>query len=162
MAACGSTFLGAFAKGEAMKRRAFTLVELLVSVSIMSLLAGLLFPAVQAARAAAREAECRSNLHKFGIDLHARMGRDERIPDFTDGPKRLECPEHFAHFGPGSYYQICVGDKRATLIDAYQLPSERIVVVFDLYEVHHDRRLALFLDGHVAAIEDGDVGYEDL
>lgn len=140
--------------------KAFTLVELLVSMATIALLAGLLLPAVQAAREAARAAECRSNLHQFGIDLHAREQRDGRIPDFMEGPERLECPEHVAQFGPGSYFQQCVGDKRESLVDGYQAPPQRIVVVCDLYEVHHDRRLALFLDGHVAAVADGDVGYE--
>lgn len=142
--------------------KAFTLVELIVSMAVLALLAGLLFPAIQAARETARAAECRHNLHQFGVDLHAREGRDGRIPDFMDGPVRLECPEHVARFGCGSYFQQCVGDKRESLVDGYQVPSQRIVVVCDLYEVHHDRRLALFLDGHVAAIDDGDVGYEGL
>jgi prepilin-type N-terminal cleavage/methylation domain-containing protein len=145
-----------------MKRRAFTLVELLVSMAVLALLASLLFPAVQAARSAAREAECRHNLHEIGVDLHTRMGRREEIPDFTEGPHRFECPEHVARFGKGSYMQLCVFDRRPTLIEHHQAPSERIVAVFDLYGVHHERRLALFLDGHVAAISDGDVGYEDL
>jgi hypothetical protein len=35
-------------------------------MTVLSLLAGLLLPAVQAARAAAREVQCRHNLHEFG------------------------------------------------------------------------------------------------
>lgn len=142
--------------------RGFTLVELLVSIATIGILAGLLLPAAQAAREAARAAQCQSNLHQFGVDLQARMGRDERIPDFTDGPQRLECPEHFALYGQGSYFQQCVGDKRQLLLELYQLPSDRIVVVYDLYDIHGARRFALFADSHVAAVDDGDVGYEAL
>ena len=51
-------------------RRAFTLVELLVVISIIGILVGLLMPAVQAAREAARKASCKNNLRQVGIALH--------------------------------------------------------------------------------------------
>jgi type II secretory pathway pseudopilin PulG len=52
------------------RSQGWTLVELLVVTSVIAVMAGLLLPAVQTAREAARRAQCSNNLRELGIAAH--------------------------------------------------------------------------------------------
>lgn len=143
-----------------MKCRGFTLVELLVVSAVLGLFAAMLFPAVQAARRAAREAQCRHNLHEFGVFIAQHTSGKGRMPAINpNGPIHLKCPDVVEATDPAYpfmaiYAQRFHGSTRDYAMNETGLASVDIPIVFDPRKVHDDAVLSLFLDGHVARYEE--------
>ena len=78
-----------------MRKKGFTLIEMLVVIAIIAVLAALLLPALVRAREAARNASCKNNLRQFGIGMQLFSDRDPQTR-FCTGAfdfRRDGCPD---------------------------------------------------------------------
>src|SRR5687767_13808544 len=74
------------------KRTAFTLIEILVVISIITITAAILFPIFARARENARRSSCQSNLKQLGIAFEQYIqDYDERYPH-NNGANDLNAP----------------------------------------------------------------------
>ncbi len=63
-------------------RKGFTIIELLIVISIISILASMMMPALSSALERGRQASCRSNLRQFGILIQMFEDDTDRMPPY--------------------------------------------------------------------------------
>ncbi len=133
-------------------RRGFTLVELLVVIAIIGILVGLLLPAVQAARGAARRMSCQNNLHQVILAVHNYEAATKRLPPAWMKPAQTgdgwsaqaRILPYIEALGLADAVQYEGGYKVATItVDGEQLPvaSYRVPTYLCPSEVYDEQRL---------------------
>ncbi|WDQ15565.1 DUF1559 domain-containing protein [Rhodopirellula sp. P2] len=129
--------------------RAFTILELLVTISVLSILLGLLLPAIGQAREATRRIQCTSHLREVGLALHNHHQALRTLPAGWTFDREaqsafgwvvpllpyLEQPVLYS----GINRQKCVSDSthavaRSTSLASMLCPSDITDPVFTLYE----------------------------
>ena len=74
------------------KRSAFTLIELLIVISIIAILAGLAFPAVQGALDSGKKAQARNDVHQLAAAIKAFQLEYGRLPTTASGSDTASAP----------------------------------------------------------------------
>ena len=85
------------------KRRAFTLIELMVVIAVLGLMVAFLLPAIQAARESSRATACRNNLKQIGIALIHYESVHKHFPKGVEGRFDLALFRHRCSASPGGH-----------------------------------------------------------
>jgi prepilin-type N-terminal cleavage/methylation domain-containing protein len=108
-------------------RQAFTLVELLVVIAIIGILVALLLPAIQAAREAARRADCTSRIRQMGLAAQNFHDSKGHLPHHGGGKLvatlRTPTPDPTKTSGISSQAQLLPYMENAAVVNLVDLGS---------------------------------------
>lgn len=144
-----------------MKRRAFTLLELLVVIALIAILAAILFPVFAQVRERARQVSCMSNLSQLSMALHL-YAQDyegsfppeahwvEALQEYAKNTHIWLCPS--ASFSEGRTTYGYEPGHHATDPGTERLAYDAAVGSQDIMFRHIGRANVLFLNGKIKSI----------
>jgi prepilin-type processing-associated H-X9-DG protein/prepilin-type N-terminal cleavage/methylation domain-containing protein len=114
----------------------FTLVELLAVIAIIGLLIGLLLPAIQASREAARRVHCTNNLKQFGLAFQNFESQNKAFPPWLTARVR----------GPLTAANVAAAHMHGVMVDLLPFIEEGTVAA------QYHREMMFFVPANRAAI----------
>ena len=98
-----------------MKKKAFSLIELLVTIALITVLVGILLPALSEAREHAKEAMCATQQKRIyqGYQLYSENNQDPEVKDYLWEFLNLQTNTGFVNQYTGSQeLWLCPGDRK--------------------------------------------------
>lgn len=154
------------------ERHAFTVLELIVTITIIGVLVGLLLPALMAARESARRMQCTSNLREIGLSLQQHHNSTARIPNAwtaaSDGVSGYSWSVAILPFLDESAIHKQIHSKlslaapqndsaRSTDLPIMRCPSDISDPTFELLAEHPQSPTASLSSGNLSPGVDGDL-----
>ena len=133
------------------RNRAFTLVEMLVVISIIAVLAALLLPAVQAARETARRTICGSNMKQIVLAMQTFDSNKEFLPASRSYP--MITP-------PNNYRPHMAQTWDEFFPSGYQKPNHGVTWVYHIMEQLEQKPLRDKIDQVFVTVAKGGMGYD--
>ncbi len=117
--------------------RGFTLVELLVVIAIIGILIGMLLPAVQMVREAARRTACANNMRQMGLAIHNYESAHRKFPSAGQAKR--------GGTGPNAGQNVFFNDRQelesfggaSQSVQTYILPFIEEDNIYDLFNINY-------------------------
>ncbi len=108
------------------RKQKFTLIELLTVIAVIAILAGLLLPALNKARAKAQSVSCKSNLKQLGIAFKTYSNDFKQVPLVCIMPsKRSEAEKTFGNPSYIPSIRELLENEISSGVNVFRCPSDR-------------------------------------
>ena len=122
-----------------MNKKAFTLIELLIVITIVGILAALLMPAMGRAREGGRRVQCTNNLRQIGIAWHLYLDEhNQKFPHFSY-PQDLQEYAYYWWGGKSGFREPRIAETRI-LNEYLDISSDDDEAALEIFHCPSDRR----------------------